>query len=97
MFQILGKSTTAGDADEQQILQSIRSFRALNDPARQNPTPDRVHLATVTGPSTFEAAVKAIEPDTQDVEVVAILNNELADQDVRTGERIKVIRPGKTH
>jgi predicted Zn-dependent protease len=95
MFQLLGKSTALGDADEQAILQSLRSFRGLNDPARLHPTPDRIDVAVVPTSTTFEAAVQSLEPKTRDVEEVAILNNAFVDQPARKGERIKLVRPGR--
>jgi predicted Zn-dependent protease len=94
MLQFLGQTTTSGDADEQKIFESVRSVRKLTDEARLHPEPARVKVTKVKTNTTFEAAVKSLEPATKDIEEVAILNNELVDQDVRIGETIKLIRPG---
>jgi len=94
MLQALGQTSAVGDADEQKILESIRSLRPLTDPARLHPEPRRVRVATLAANTTFEEAVKSLEPSTKDVEEVAILNNATADQAMRKGQRIKVLHTG---
>jgi predicted Zn-dependent protease len=95
VFQILGQTAAPGDANESAILQSVRTFRPLADPARKNPTPDRLEVVTVSQPGTFaevygRAGTSAITP-----EEASVLNNRDLDDNVLKGEQIKVVRPGK--
>lgn len=95
MFQILGQSKQPGDANEDLIFGSMRSFRELADPARLNVSPDRVHVATVQTGGTFSAVVQRLGSTAADVEDDAILNNMQANDNVPAGALIKYITRGR--
>jgi len=96
MFEILGRSTAPGDADEERILSSARSFRELTDPARLAVSPERVHVAPPPeGAGTFEAAVSRLGPQALDLEETAILNNRYPGDRVEQGQLLKIVEPGK--
>jgi predicted Zn-dependent protease len=95
MFQILGRSANPGDSDEERILSAATSFRALTDQARLNPTPDQLDVVSVTRASDFATAVRSFGTQALNVEDTAILNNANLDDDVRPGELIKIVRPGR--
>jgi predicted Zn-dependent protease len=95
MFQVLGRSANPGDADEDRILAAASSFRALTDAARLSPTPDRLAVVSVTRASSFATAVRGFGAQALSVEETAILNNANLDDDVRPGELIKIVRPGR--
>jgi predicted Zn-dependent protease len=95
MFEVLGSTAQAGDANEGRIYSSARSFRALTDPARLAVTPDRVHVVTVSNPGTFEEVVGRLGTLAISAEDASILNNRDPAETVRKGEVLKVVQPGK--
>ena len=95
MFQILGSSQQAGDADARAVLASAHSFRALTDAARLDPRPARVKVTRTTSPTTFASAVGALGPQALDVEATAILNNRLAGGPVVVGDLLKIVTPAR--
>jgi predicted Zn-dependent protease len=94
MFEILGASAASGDANEDAIFSSIRTFRVLDDPAKLSVTPNRVHLVRVSQGGTFNEVIarvgSAITP-----EETSILNNVEGDEEVRAGETIKTVERGR--
>ena len=57
----LGQSKQPGDADEGQLLSSIRSFRTLSDPARLDVVPDHVRVAAAPTTGTFSSIVQRLQ------------------------------------
>ena len=91
LFQVVGQSQRAGDANEEKIFATIRSFRGLTDPARINVMPDRVRVHTVDASGAFDAVVRRLGAEPADVETDAIMNNVQATERVMAGARIKVV------
>ncbi len=94
-FRFLGQSASPNDATDAAILASIRSFRPLTDPARLDARPDRVHVATVAKNGAFRDAVAALGKQAVSLDETAILNNAQPDDDVRSGELVKIVEPGR--
>jgi len=95
MFQILGKSGQPNDADGVQIVAAIRSLSTLSDPARAQPQPDRVKVVQAPRNGEFQAVVPALGQQAASLEDTAILNNLFLDQEVRTGELLKIVAAGR--
>jgi predicted Zn-dependent protease len=92
MFQVLGQSATPGDANDERILSSARSFGPISERARLTPTPARVKVVRVGSAGAFAATVQRLGPGTP-AEELAILNNRQLDETVRSGELLKVVTP----
>jgi predicted Zn-dependent protease len=97
MIQIVGQSAAPGDADESRILASMRSFRALTDHARLAATPDRVRVVQVETGGRFDTVIAGFGRQAADTLDTSILNNVEPDEEVRAGELLKIIEPGRTH
>ena len=97
MVQILGRSAQPDDADFRQVLASARSFRALEDPARLKPAPERVRVTSVATPGTFSAVVGGLGPQGLDLEGTAILNNRQAGDALARGDLLKTVLPARLH
>jgi predicted Zn-dependent protease len=95
MFQVLGRTSGPGDPIEAQILSSARSFRPLTDPGKLSIRPDRVHLVTVSRAGTFEDVVSRQRPLAITAEEASILNNIEPDENVLTGQLLKIVQPGR--
>jgi predicted Zn-dependent protease len=95
MLQFLGRSAAAGDADEASIFESMRSLRPLADPARLTATPDRVSVVRLTSSGTFQDVVPRLGVQALDVSATSILNEVQPDEDVRAGQLLKIVVPGK--
>ena len=95
MIQIAGQSAAARDADEGRIVQSIRSFRPLTDRARLAATPDRVNVVKANTTGSFEQVVLALGRQAADVATTSILNNADRGSEVRAGELLKIVEPGR--
>ena len=95
MFQVLGRSQQPGDANDTKIRASLRSFRALTDPARLSPWPDRVKVEKVTATATLEATLRRLGAAEAQFQADALLNNLEADETVMAGTLLKVVVPGR--
>ena len=95
MFQILGSSAQAGDADYNKVLASARSFRPLTDAARLTPAPERVKVTAVSKAGTFANTIAGLGPQALDAEATAILNNRQQADPVAPGERLKTVSPAR--
>ena len=95
MFQILGKSPAPGDAAEDQILSSARSFRALSDPGRLAVEPDRLKVIRASRSGDFLSLIQSQGSQAVGIEETAILNNAFPDTPVNAGELIKIVVPGR--
>jgi predicted Zn-dependent protease len=95
MFQVLGMSPAAGDADEGRIIASIRSFRALTDPQRLNATPDRVDVRSAPRAGEFTAIVSGFGAQAIPIEETAVLNNVDPGENVLPGQLVKIVVPGR--
>ena len=93
MFEILGVSAQPDDADFRRVLTSARSFRPLTDPARLDPTPERVRVSRVASAGSFASVVDALGKQGLDVEDTAILNNRFAADAVAAGDLVKTVTP----
>jgi predicted Zn-dependent protease len=95
MIQIIGRSNQPGDADDQRIVASMRSFRPLTERARLAATPDRVHIVKVATTGSFESVIAAFGRQAVDSTECSILNNVEPGGEVRAGELLKIVQPGR--
>ena len=91
LFQILGQSKQTGDANEQRIFTTMRSFRNLTDAARINVTPDRVRVSTVKTTGSFGTVATGLGARQADLETDAIMNNVRTTDSVAAGKLVKVV------
>ena len=91
LFQVLGQSQHPGDAQDDRIFSTFRSFRSLDDPARINVTPDRVRVRDVRATGAFDAVVKGMGALSADLETNAIMNNVQTADRVMAGSLVKVV------
>ena len=94
LFQVLGESATPGDANEQAILTSLRTFRPIADEAHKNVHPARVHLAPAPSAGTLTALLPKLGGTGASVDEQAIVNGVEADEQLQAGKTLKVVRPG---
>jgi predicted Zn-dependent protease len=94
MYQFLGASAVPGDAIEHAILLSMRSFRAIEDRARLNPTPERVRLVQAPSAGTLQAQIDHLGPIGIKADEIAVVNNLELDEPVMEGKTLKLVRPG---
>jgi len=95
MFQVLGRSQQPGDANDAKIYASLRSFRAVTDPARLAVRPDRVKVEKITMTATLEATLRKLGATDSLLQTDAILNNLETDETVMAGTLLKVVVTGK--
>jgi predicted Zn-dependent protease len=95
MFQVLGRSQQPGDANDAKIYASLRSFRAVTDPARLAVRPDRVKVEKIAATATLEATLRKLGATESLLQTDAILNNLETDETVMAGTLLKVVVPGK--
>ena len=96
MYQFLGQTTARGDAYEQRILDTMRSFRPLADASRRQAAPARVHLANAPSSGTLRALLPQLGTQGATPEEVAIVNGVELDQTIQSGKMLKLVRPGRT-
>ena len=95
MVQLLGRSQQPGDANDAKIHASLRSFRAVTDPARLAARPDRVKVEKVATTATLEATLRKLGATESLFQTDALLNNLETDETVMAGTLLKVVVPGK--
>jgi predicted Zn-dependent protease len=95
MFEFLGRSAAVGDAEDSAIRAAIRSLRPLTDSGRLAATPDRLALVRASRTGTFAEVFPTLGATALDVENTAVLNNLDLEETVRSGQTIKVVRPGR--
>jgi predicted Zn-dependent protease len=95
MFEILGQSQRLGDANEDRIISSMRTFRELTDPGRLGVEPDRVEVATASRSGSFSSLVGGFGSQAIDIEETSILNNRYANERLDAGELIKIVTAGR--
>jgi predicted Zn-dependent protease len=95
LFQILGKSAQPGDADEQAILTSARSFKRVTDPAALSVKPDRVDVVSLPKTGSFGVVVPDLGPQALDLEGTAILNHKQVGDALEAGTPVKIVKPGR--
>jgi predicted Zn-dependent protease len=93
LFQILGQSADAGDANASRINGAIRSFRSLPE-AQRRATPDRIKVVAAPRNGTFDEVMQSLGPQAIDLDESSILNNTLRDEEIRRGELLKVVQRG---
>ena len=93
MFEILGESAVAGDPIEGAIFGTMRTFRAIEERARLNVQPARVHLAEALSAGTLGALLPGLGASGATPDETAILNNLELDQPLGAGKTVKVVRP----
>ncbi len=94
-FRVLGQSASGTDANAAAILASARTFRALTDAAKLAAQPDRVRVLAAPRGGTFRAVVEGQGAQGASLDDLAILNDTEPDADVRAGETLKLVRPGR--
>jgi predicted Zn-dependent protease len=91
MLQMSGRSTAAGDPDEQAIRASMRSLRPV-EATRRAPAVSRVAVSPAPKRGTFQSVVEGFGSQAIGLDDTAILNDRYPDQDVMAGELVKVVR-----
>lgn len=91
MFQILGQSATTGDANEDQVIASARSFRRLTDSSKLNVAPAVVRVITVPTSGTFATVVQSQGTLAAPIDKIAILNNADTGATVAKGQSLKIV------
>jgi predicted Zn-dependent protease len=91
MFQFLAQvpNTTVENA----FLTSVRSFQALNDAARMNPTPARIRIVAAPQAGTFSQVVGAMGAQGVNLEESATLNGMGTGDAVARGRLLKIVSP----
>lgn len=95
MFQFLGRSAAAGDADDLAIFAAIRSFRPLQDAKRAAPVPQRLRVAPAPLAGTLAALWPRFAPNAGTLDDVAILNGVDSTSTLAAGTWVKTIEPGR--
>ena len=94
MYQFLGESAVPGDAVDDAIFRTMRSFRAIEDRSRLNAAPPRVHLASVPSAGLLRSVLAALGPSGITPEETAVVNNLDLDESLLAGKTLKLVRPG---
>ena len=92
---MLAQTPGAGTAEEAAVLASIRSLKPLTDAGRLAATPDKVTLVKASKTGVFSELFPSFGASAIKVEDAAVLNNVDLDSEIRSGETIKMVRPGK--
>ncbi len=79
------------------MVASMRTFRPLTDRARLAAAPDRVRVVRVEKGGSFESVIAGFGPQGVDSLEASILNNVELGEEVRAGELLKIVEPGRTH
>ena len=96
MFQFLGQTATAGDANESAIFSTMRSFRRLDDAARLNVTPDVIDVVTVSSATTLSQLIAQRGVSGVNANEVAILNGlDGPEERLAAGAKVKLVVPGR--
>jgi predicted Zn-dependent protease len=95
MFQVLGRSAQAGDANDMKIHASLRSFRGVTDPAKLGARPDRVKVEKIATTATLQATLQKLGASESLLQTDALLNNLETDETVMAGTLLKLVVPGK--
>ena len=93
-YQFLGQAQ-AGSSQENAIVSSIRSFQALQDAARQNPTPARLRVVPAPRAGSLGDVLAGMGEQGVEPAQAAIMNGLELDDAVTKGQLIKVVRPAK--
>jgi hypothetical protein len=96
LYQVIGKSGQPGDADEQAIFASARSFGRVTDPAALNVKPARVDVVKLTQGGSFGVVVPGLGPQAIGVDETAVLNNRQVSDALVSGSQLKIVKAGKT-
>jgi predicted Zn-dependent protease len=95
LVQLLGASATAGDANERAILISMHSLRAIQDPARLRPVPDRVRVQPAPAAAPFSTVLARIGAGALSPEDDAILNGVELNAPIAGGQWVKTVDAGR--
>lgn len=76
---------------ETYFVRTMEGFRALNDPAKINVTPDVIRVKTVNQTSSLSNVLKSYSIPTNKLEELAVLNGMKLTDNVKSGTLIKVI------
>lgn len=95
LFQFLGRSAAAGDADEVAIFTTMRSMRPLQDPARARPVPDRVRVTAAPSAGTLRALLPRLGANAAPLPDLVLLNGVDSTQSIASGTWLKLVEPGR--
>ena len=95
MYQLLGESQVAGDANDRKILDAMRTFAKLRDRAKAEVGPARVHLAPAPSAGSLRAMLPQLASSGAKPEDVAIVNGVELDEPIQAGRTLKLIAAGK--
>lgn len=94
MFRILGQ-VEPGSAAENAFFASARSFQAMTDPARFDPTPARVQVVPAPRAGLFGQVVAGMGAQELGVEETALLNGMTGEDTVSRGQLLKIVSPAR--
>ena len=95
MYEVLGQSAQPGDANDLQVVETMRSFRPLADPTRRRATPARVRLSTAPSSGTLRAMLPQLGEQGATADQLSILNGLELDEPVQVGKTLKLVTPGR--
>ncbi len=96
-YQVLGRSSVPGDADEGRIFASMRSFRSIADASRHSASPALVHLAPAPVAGSLRELIPRLGALGISGDELSIVNNLELDEPLQAGKTLKIVTAGKTH
>ncbi len=95
IYVFMGVANTSDfDQYQNQLAESMTSFKNLTDPARINVKPDRIRVKKLPRDMTLAQALKYFKMPASDHEQLAIINGMKLDDQLKSGTYIKVISKG---
>ena len=92
-YQILGQPGSSGG--ENAILTTARSFQALTDASRFNPTPARIKVVAAPRNGTLAQVLSGLGTPGADLQEIALINGMDETTTIAQGRLIKTITPAK--
>ena len=96
-YQILGRSSVPGDADELKIFACMKSFRSMTDALRRSAAPALVHLTSTPGAGSLREFIPRWGTLGISGDELSIVNNLDLDEPLQAGKTLKLVTAGKTH
>jgi predicted Zn-dependent protease len=94
-FQVLGQTQQAGNAAEQQILDSARSIRRLTDANRLAASPAHLKIVAAPRSGTFASVLSGIGSPGAPIAELALINGVEESDPVQQGQLLKTVTAGR--
>ena len=95
MLRFVGQTAAPGDANDAQMLATVRSLRPLTDAGRLGARPARIKVVSVTKASTLAQLIEAQGASGAKPDEIAILNDLQLDDMVQPGQLVKLVTPAR--